>query len=302
MRTIDAFEKDVAMQLDYIRKFSPLKPLSQNKQQNTIFCGTGDSYAASQVASILSNFRVRAFDPLDLLENTKLLRGSHLYLVSVSGNTASNINLARKYKRTTAITAAKDSRLARACRSSIILNFDSTGVRTAGSISFLASVLTCISLVMPYNVRNAGTIFREAAKAARSVLIGNKVYILGNLHTMPLAMFCAAKLYEVIGADAHYERIEQFSHMGLFSARRGDSVIIFEQSNAHNAKLLKALRSCGLRAYRIGPRTQNLADQVLFFTLAAELVALYAAKKKKKKDCFFIEENELRNASSSMIY
>ena len=42
---------------------------------------------------------------------------------------------------------------------------------------------------------------------------------LGNLHTFPIAMFCAAKFYEVMGYDVHYSRIEQFSHMELFSAK-----------------------------------------------------------------------------------
>ena len=45
-------------------------------------------------------------------------------------------------------------------------------------------------------------------------------------------MYCAAKFYEILGYDAHYSRIEQFSHMELFSAKKGDTVIIFEEKNS----------------------------------------------------------------------
>lgn len=115
-------------------------------------------------------------------------------------------------------------------------------------------------------------------------------------------MFCVAKLYEVLGMDAHYERIEQFSHMGLFSAKKGDTVILFEEKNKHNQKLLMHLRNCGLEAIRIDPPKTNVQGKILFYIFISELIALYTAKKKKKKECYFIEAKKLRNASSSMIY
>jgi len=302
MDTVSAFEKEIAMQLDFIQKFVPQRKLSAKRQKNSVFCGTGDSFASSQLAEVFSNFQVRVYDPLDLIKNKKLVHGRDLYLVSISGNTVSNVKLAKMHKKTIAITANPDSRLAKTCKRLILLRFDSTGIQTSGSISFLASALTCISLVSKYPIRNAAKIYRHAVKAAKDVSLGKKVYVLGNLYTVPVAMFCAAKLHEVLGATALYERIEQFSHAGLFSARRGDTVLLFEPKNQHNGRLLKNLQGCGLDARRIEPPTKNLQEQILFFIFVSELIALYAAKKKKKKDCFFIEENELRNASSSMIY
>ncbi|MGI0102347.1 MAG: sugar isomerase [Nitrosotalea sp.] len=302
MSTVDALEKEINMQLDFLEQFVPQKILPVSKQKKAIFCGTGDSFASAQLAEVFSQFQAKAHDPLDLIQNRKMLQGHDLYLVSISGNTVSNIRLGKLVKRTIAITANGSSKLARACKKTILLKFDSTGITTSGSISFLASALACMSLVSRYEIRNISGIYRAAKSAAKKISLGGKIYLLGNLHTMPIAMFCAAKLYETVGADAHYERVEQFSHMELFSARKEDTVILFDVKNPYNEKLLKTLKNYGLVTKRPDPKTRNLQEQILFFIFVSELIALYAAKKKNKKDCFFIEEKRLRNASSSMIY
>ncbi len=302
MSTIAALEKEIKMQIGFLERFVPQRALPISKQKKVIFCGTGDSFASAQLAEVFSQFRARAHDPLDLIKNRRMLQEHDLYLVSISGNTGSNIRLGKLAKRTVAITANGASKLARACKKVILLKFDSTGILTAGSISFLASALACLSLVSRYKIRNISGIYRAAKCAARKISLGSKIYVLGNLQTMPIAMFCAAKLYETVGADAHYERIEQFLHMGLFSARKGDTVILFDAKNPYNEKLSKTLKNYGLVTKRPCAKTRNLQEQILFFIFVSELIALYAAKKKNKKDCFFIEEKRLRNASSSMIY
>lgn len=301
MHTIEALEREMAMQLGLLREFVPQKTLSKEEQRRAIFCGTGDSFAAALLAEAFSGFNARAHDPLDLVKNKSMLQARDLYLISVSGNTASNISLAKIHKRTVAITADKNSRLAKACRKVISLKFESTGVQTSGSTSFLASALTCLSLVMKFHLGDVLGIYRAAQRAAR-LPIGKKVYVLGNLYTMPLAFFCAAKLSEVLGTDAHYERIEQFCHAGIFSARKGDTVILFEKKNPHNQRLLQTLGRSGLVTSRMDPKTDDPLEQVLFFIFVSEFLALHAARKKKRKECFFIEETDLRNASSSMIY
>ena len=302
MSTIIAFEKEIRIQLKFLENFLPPRQLSHTKQEKAIFCGTGDSFAAAQLAEVFSEFRARAHDPLDLIKNKKLLTGHDLYLISISGNTISNVKLAQLSKRATAITANPKSKLAKTCGRLIRLKFSNSGIQTAGSISFLASALTCMSLVARFKVRNVSELYDEAQKVAKRISIQGKVYILGNIHTYPVAMFCAAKIYEVLGIDAHYERIEQFSHMGLFSCDKGDTIIIFEEENLHNKKLVKYLKGCGLKTTRVDTPSENVLDKILFFIFVSELIALYCAKKKKKKECFFAEAKKLRNASSSMIY
>lgn len=301
MSTIAAFESEIGMQLEFLKNFKPQHQLSVSKQKKTVFCGTGDSFAAAQLGQVFSNFRVKALDPLELSKDKNLFNGNNLYFISISGNTISNIKLAKKSKQTTAITANVSSKLGRTCNEVIPLKFNNTGIQTAGSISFLASSLACISLVKKFKLGNYLKLYKEASNLAKKQVSG-RVYILGNLYTYPIAMFCAAKLYEVLGADAHYTRIEQFSHMELFSSRKGDTVIIFEKKNEHNQKLVKYLKRCGLDVKRIDPPTNDPVQQVIFFIFVSEFLALHMAKIKHKKDCFFVQATKLRHASSSMIY
>ena len=280
MPTVAAFEKEIRMQVKFLEKFVPQKPLSVEKQKRAIFCGTGDSLASAQLAEVFSDFRAKAFDPLDLLKNKRLVKDHDLYLISISGNTISNIKLAKISKKTVAITANPYSRLANASQKSIILKYQNSGTFTAGSVSSLSSALTCISLVSKYRIQNISKIYYGAEMQSKRVHLRGKVYVLGNLHSMPIAMFCAAKLYEVLGIDAHYAQIEQFSHMELFSARKGDTVIIFEEKNKHNSQLANQLKKYGLHVIQIQPNTANIQEIILFFIFVSEFIALHHAKKK----------------------
>ena len=299
--TIAAFESEIKMQLEFLEHFEPCKPLSAINQTKAVFCGAGDSFAASLLGEIFSDFKSKALDPLDLSKNPRTLLGKHLYLVSISGNTISNIRLAKKVRDATAITANQDSRLAKACKDLIHLKFNNTGMQTAGSVSFLASALTCISLVTAFKMPKYLNLYKLASKMAKRKIHG-RVHVLGDLYSFPIAMFCAAKLSEVIGADAHYERIEQFSHMGLFSSRKGDTVLIFEKKNSHNEKLVRQIKKCGLHPILVDPKTNDPIGQVIFFIFVSELLSLHLAKIKNRTECFFVEQKRLRNASSSMIY
>ena len=301
MSTVRAFEREIMMQLEFLEHFVPSKKLSEKDQKKTIFCGTGDSFASAQLGEVFSDFRVKALDPLDISKYKRLLKNNHLYLISISGNTISNIKLARQSKFSTAITANPKSKLAKTCNNIIQLKFENTGIQTAGSISFLASALTCISLVTRFKMPDYVQLYKAASHVSKMKIKG-RVYVLGNLYSYPVSMFCAAKLQEVFGLDVRYERIEQFSHMGLFSSNKGDTVLIFEKRNKHNEKLAREIKKCGLEPIIIDPPTNDPLGQVIFFIFVSELLSLHLAKIKNKKECYFVENKKLRNASSSMIY
>ncbi|MEJ2259355.1 MAG: SIS domain-containing protein, partial [Nitrosopumilaceae archaeon] len=226
----------------FLKTFKPQKQIPTNQQKNTIFTGSGDSLASAMLAESFSNFSVKAMDPLDLLKNKFLSKDKTVYFVSISGNTISNIKVAKIAKKSVAITSKPKSRLAKVSDQTIMLQSPNADVFTAGSVSFLESALTCISLVSSILIPKGDDIFKKALFEAKKLKIGKRIFVLGNTHTFPIAMYCAAKFYELLGYDAHYERIEQFSHMGLFSVKKGDIVIIFEQKNAHNTQLLKNLK------------------------------------------------------------
>lgn len=137
MSTVAALESEIQLQLDFLKNFQPQKPIPKQKQRKTIFCGAGDSFVSALLAEVFSDFRIRTIDPLDLSKNMNILRNRDLYVVSISGNTMSNILLAKKAKNAVAITSIPSSKLARASKKIILLKFKKSWLQTAGSITFL---------------------------------------------------------------------------------------------------------------------------------------------------------------------
>ena len=301
MNTIEAYEKDIELQLDFLKSFRKQRPLSYNQQKDTIFSGSGDSLASSMLAESFSGGITRAMDPLDLYMNKQLVKSRHVYFVSISGNTITNIKVAKIAKRTTAITSKPKSRLAKVSDEIIHLTAPNNGVFTAGSISFLESALTCISLVKKIVIPKKSKLFLKAKKDAKKVKVSKRIFILGNMFTFPLAMYCAAKFYEILGYDAHYSRIEQFSHMELFSAQKGDTVIIFEEKNSHNKQLGRNLKKIGINVIHPSMPSEKIS-QMIYYIFFSQLITLFEAKKKRKKDCHFVTAKKIRNVSNQMIY
>lgn len=302
MKTIEAFENDVLLQIPYLQNIILQKQLSIKKQQKTIFCGSGDSLAAALLAESFSNYRTQTTDPLDLLKNPNITKNKDAYIISISGNTTSNVKAAKLFKNATAVTSNPYGKLVKACSKNILLDYPNTGVFTSGSIGFLSSALTCISLVSNTRITGILELFKHALIESKKVKLGKKIFILGNLHTFPVAMYGAAKFYEILGSNVNYSRIEQFLHMELFSAKRGDTVLIFEEKNPHNSRMIKNLKKLGLKVYQPIPGTTDKISQVIFFIFFSQLTPLFFAKKNKQKECFFVTAKKLRNASSNMIY
>lgn len=301
MNTIDAFERDINLQPDYIKKLRLEKPIPRRDWKNVLLCGSGDSLAAAMLASSFSNYSLTAVDPLELAQNKDIARGKRVYFVSVSGNTKANILAAKSIRDSVAVTNNPRSRLAGICKDVVSLGYSDSGVVTSGSIGFVASALWCMSCAKSFLVSKVGALFERAKKEAQKINPSGKVFFLGNQYTYPAAMYGAAKLYEVSGYDAHYERIEQFFHMGLFCANKGDTVILFEDDR-RTKDLAKTLRKLGLAVHCPESGTGNLVGKVIFYTFVSQFVALNLAKNNRQTDCHFVSQVKLRDASSQTIY
>ena len=301
MNSIDAFEKDISLQLEFLKLFRCITPISVQKQKNILFSGSGDSLVSSMLAESFSSGKVHAMDPLDLYKNNDLVKTKSVYFVSISGNTITNIRTAKNAKKSVAITSQQSSKLAGASNSVILLIAPNSGVFTAGSISFLESALTCISLVTKVILPEPSKLFLKAKNSAKNTILSKRIFVLGNFYTFPLAMYCAAKFYEVLGYDVHYSRLEQFSHMELFSIKKNDTVIIFEEKNTHNTQLGKNLKKIGINVIH-PPLPVDKISQMLFCTFFSQLVVLFEARKKRQKECYFITAKKIRDVSNKMIY
>jgi fructoselysine-6-P-deglycase FrlB-like protein len=302
VNSIEAYENDINSQLKFLESFRPCKSITKFNQHSTIFCGSGDSLASAMLAESHSEFRVKAADPLDLLKNKPILKNKNIYIVSISGRTISNIKIAKMAKKSVAITSFPHNPLGKNCNQVIQLKSPHSDIITSGSISFLESALVCISLVKSYRIKDPHKLFFEAKNQSKKVHLKGKVFFLGNLHTYPIALYAAAKLYEILGSDAYYERLEQFSHMELFSAKPGDTVIIFEPKNPHISKLIKNLKKVGLNTIHPQCPAADEISQFLFYTFFSQLISLLIAKKNGKKECHFIIAKKLRQVSDNMIY
>ena len=183
----------------------------------------------------------------------------------------------------------------------ILLSAPNHGVFTAGSISFLESALTCISLVKKINISNHLKLFSKVRLNAKKFKVTKRIFVLGNLYTYPIAMYCAAKFYEILGEAVQYSKIEQFSHMELFSVKKGDTVIIFEEKNTYNKQLSLHLKKIGINVIHPDVPSEKLS-QILYCIFFSQFITLFEAKKKKKKDCHFVLAKNIRNVSNQMIY
>lgn len=309
MGTIDAYRNEIYMQPRYLEGIGPKLPITipAVEQSRCIFTGSGDSMAAAMLAESFSCRRARAADPTDITRNECLANFDRIYIVSISGNTIANVRAADKTTDSVAITARPDSRLARAAHNLICLDFPHTRTITAGSISFLASSLTCISLVCGHDGLSRTTrVFESAKKDAEKMTVSGSLYILGNLETFPLAMYAAAKFYEVLGYDTRYARIEQFSHMELFSARPGDTVLVLEEPNSRTQILVESMSRAGIHAFTPAsiPRKRESNDlaQMLYCTFLPQLLTLRLAEESDLEDCHFVTAHKLRSASNDTIY
>ena len=298
MESLAAYLHDVDTQPEAADGFVGPPQLPEEEQRRAVFTGSGDSLAAAMLAEAFSDYRVRALDPRVIGRNPAVIRGKSLYVVSVSGRTAANIRLARDCP-VTAITAVADSPLARAASRTIRLSFPNSDVLTAGSISFLNSALACMSLVRPVSPSRTRRILEDARRVASSARMGRRTYFVGNQHTFPVAMYAAAKAYEILGADAHYARTEQFAHMELFSAGAGDSVFLLDDDAAAR-DMAASLEGEGVSCMTINPNLGDPVADTLHLIFCAQLIPLNHVA--GRTQVYFMEADGLRGISDAAIY
>ena len=298
VESLAAYLRDMDMQAEAVAGFVAPEQISEDEQRQAVFTGSGDSLAAAMLAEAFSDYRVRALDPREIGRNPMIVEGRTLYVVSVSGRTVANVRLARTHGAV-AITAVPDSALARAARRTIPLSFPNSDTLTAGSISFLNSALVCMSLVRPVSPRSASHILERARRDAAGAPHGNRTYFVGNQHTFPVAMYAAAKTYEILGADAHYARTEQFAHMELFSAKPGDAVTFFDDGEQVR-ETADALEAQGISCYVVEPRLGDPVSDIIYDIFYAQALPLNHTG--GSAEVHFMDADALRGISDAAIY
>ena len=317
MNAIEAMQSEIEYQVQDLHKLHLSSPVS-----NCLFVGSGDSYIAGLAAQYFSGSRAICCSPIDIIKNPLLVKRRNLFVVSISGNTQANIIAAKIAKKhgvgtISALTTRSSSRLAKSCDQTIELKYKNTGITTAGTISFTASMIKCISLStelqLPSNLRKMYNRAENQAKQAISKIddksnssSSTSYFILGNSQLHAIAMYGALKFNEVFGAKAMAYPTEEFCHSPLFSIKETDQAIVLggeddDDDDDNSSKLSKRLNEEGFASVHVGfkPTGIELLLQATFFI---QLFVLKLAQKYSLTSCYFLRNEKLLRVSSDFIY
>jgi glucosamine--fructose-6-phosphate aminotransferase (isomerizing) len=247
------------------------------------------------------------------------LSNRDLYIISISGRTAHNIAAARLAKqsniKTIAITADPQSELAKNCDRIIRINYRKSGVLTSGTVSFLSSVLTCISLTTKviYNTKKLRSAFEIANSMVDDLLKKipitlSSILFLADGLLYPVACYGSLKMNEVLGIRSFPYSLEEYCHAPLFSIKKDDSVVILNSSEVHDtnaktvSKFTEKLDRLNYSFFSLDfPVSSSIAGlfQSIFLV---QLLALKTAERNGMTDCFFVRSRDLMEISSGYIY
>ena len=282
------------------------------QENNGLFVGSGDSYAACLLAQLASGNKVLSCHPLDLVRDPSIADGRAVYVVSVSGKTRANILAARTARKrgahTVAITAKPDSPLVSYCDKVIQLNYAHSPIATAGTISFAASVITCLSLAIKIKFpKSMSKLLTSAERQADNVVgemgtVRKSYFILADGILFPLALYGAMKLNEVIGARAVAYPAEEFCHSPLFSITKKDAILILGVQRGSDRTLARRLARAGFDSRFVQISDDEILESVLHSTFFVQMLALKIAQKMKLKECYFLRNRQLLRISSDFIY
>jgi fructoselysine-6-P-deglycase FrlB-like protein len=321
MNAIEAMQAEIEYQVEELPKLDLLSPVS-----NCLFVGSGDSHAAGLAAQYFSGSQAICCYPIDIIKNPLLVKRRNLFIVSISGNTHANIVAAKIAKKhgasnITALTARPASRLAKSCDQIIELKYRNTGIATAGTISFTANMIQCISLITQLHLpSNLGEIYNHAEKQAKQVIskiddksksssISSSCYfILGNGQLHAIAMYGSLKFNEVFGVRAMAYPTEEFCHSPLFSIQDTDQAIVLgddddddDDDDNNSRKLSKRLIEEGFSSVHVGFKNKGI-ELLLSATFFIQLLLLKLAQKYGLTSCHFLSNKKLLRVSSDFIY
>jgi fructoselysine-6-P-deglycase FrlB-like protein len=285
------------------------KHLPKLKGSSLVFVGSGDSYATAVFAQELSLGEAVASDPYELLTNISRIRGKNLVIISVSGRTKTNIELARKAKgisSTLAITANPESPLATECDETLHLQYRTTGILTSGTISFTTSLLACALLLrsLPRTVQVRTAPIDAARLAANLKQAGKGAFVfIGSGVNYALALYGAAKINEVLGAKAEATYPEQLGHAKLFTMDKKRDIIVCISSGRDKAmKTHELLQKSGFRSSVLTFPDSSTVNESLRFAIYLQRLAVSLARRKGLKECAFLSDKSRLNLSNRMIY
>lgn len=303
---MNAFALEVERQPSVLLRFSNSNLPKASK--GSILVGAGDSYSAAMAGFFASKGSCIAIDPYHLASTPEIGRDADVFLISVSGRTASNLAAARKVRhvarRTIAITSDQGSKLAGLVDEVVRLPMRYYP-RTPGLLSYSLSLLAVLRIAGRGQKCDFESALRAARKDEGNIQWGEgTTYFLANSLAYPVAMYAAAKTHEFLGTKAHPQWIEEFSHLDLFSLGSSDVVNIFSSFDPLRAagRLAEALARQGYESHIIPSRSGSETEQLFHAVFASQLSVLRRAAELRKSKPSFLKATGRLAVSDSMIY
>lgn len=287
------------------------KHLPKLKPSTLIFAGSGDSYAAAVFAQELSQGQAVASDPYELLTNIRRTKGKNLIIISVSGRTRTNVELAKKAKgiatRRITLTANPESPLAKECDETLRLEYRTSGLLTSGTVSFTTSLLACAFLLgdLPKIIlpKIGPGVVAFLARNLRLGVKGGVVFFTGSGLNYALSLYGAAKLNEVLGAKAEAVYPEQVGHAKLFTIdKKRDAIVCISSGRDKAEETYELLRKNGIQSSILGFPDGHLVNRSMRVAISLQRLALSVARRKGVKECAFLSDKNRLNLSNAMIY
>lgn len=305
-------EEEISYQaLDLPRFVSQIRKIRfpRFKPSSLVFAGSGDSYAAAVFAQELSGGQSVASDPYELLTSIQRIRGKSLVIISVSGRTRTNIELARKAKRiatnTLAITADHESPLAGECDVTFQLRYRTTGILTSGTISFTTSLLASACLLgSPLRAVHVKTALTDAYNLAQDLKQDSEAFLFtGSGVNYALSLYGAAKINEVLGAKAEAIYPEQLGHAKLFTIdKKRDAIVCISSGRDKARKTHEMLHNNDFHSSMLRIPRSNTINRSLQIAVYLQQLVVTLAKKRGIGECAFRSDRKRLNLSNKMIY
>ena len=318
MNSIELMKKEIEQQVGKLK----ITNFEKNKKSSEyLFIGCGDSFVSGLIASYESNFNCLCMDPTEIICNPTLSKNKRVCFISISGKTKENILAAKKVKQyckeTIAITANPTSDLAKNCMKVINLDYQIPPLATAGTLGFILTTMTALALVKKSKlVINTKKIYEKAEELSHDIIDKIKkyfsftkdhsIFFLGTSTLFPISCYGSLKINEVLGLKSSAFSVEYFCHSPLFSVTHKDILLIFSSKNQHmNKKANKLnylLNKQKFYSFLIEIPFNTNVEILFFSSFFVQLLVYGLAKEKKLKNCFFLENKELLEISSHLIY
>src|ERR671911_13220 len=195
----------------------------------------------------------------------------------------------KRNNKTPAKTANSYSELARLCDRVVRLDYSDSGVPTSGSISFLSTLLACVSLVTriivsPKDLQGA----LEVAKTTVNSILDqisdtpSSILYLAEGPLYPIAWYGSLKMNEVLGVRSFPYSIQEYCHAPLFSIKKDDTIIIlneiYSEATPEN-EFLQKLRKLNFPVLSLDLPVSPGISSLLQAVFSVQLLALRKAKK-----------------------